>query len=120
MKTYSLFDIKREQSHFVGQVSLITPGAAIGNAVIRYNLLQCLLEGYLFLRVASRLPGTHPLKIPFSPNWGYFLWLIFLYLVFLFAYLDFSRFLFSISFLFRLAAFYMTVPLILGRTIISS
>ena len=49
--------------------------AAIGYAVIRYNLLQRLLEGYLFLQVSSRLMGTHPLKIPFSPigatSYGY-------------------------------------------------
>ena len=47
--------------HIVSQVSLIPSEAAIGHAVIWYNLLQCLLEGYIFLRVSTRLMGTHPL-----------------------------------------------------------
>ena len=94
----------------------------VDKSISHSHLLCCvnlLLEGYPFLRVSSHLTFIHPLRIPFSPNRGYFL-LPFLYLVFFLTYLDSSCFFLSISFLFSRASFYMNVPINLGCTIISS
>ena len=70
-----------------------------------------LLEGHLLLRVPSHLTGTHPLKDPYLPNWGFFL-LAQLFILPCSLLVLILPLLFSISFLFRLASFYMVVPLI--------
>ena len=70
---------------------------------------------------SAQSPDVHSsFEDPLLPNRGYFLWLPFLYLVFRFAYLDSSRFFFSLSFLFRLAPSYMAVPLTGLGTVIRS